>query len=359
MNFSCGIMGLPGVGKTCLYNAITAAGAAAFGGDEANRAVVQVPDGRVAPLVALYKAPKSVYAQMEIVDIPGLARGSSANGGRGGKLLGHLKDADALLHVARCFEYAGLPHASPTIDPVRDVEAIDLEMMVADLQTVQNKIDRLAKRVRVGEAEAKRETDALEKVKTALEQGTPARRQAMDAITRHAAQDCHLASQKPVVYIANIRLPQEADGPHARALAALAERENAPCMAFCARDEAEIAQMDAADQAVFLEELGLRESSIERLTQAAYQALGLVNFLTAGPKEVHVWTCQAGQKAPAAAGKIHTDMEKGFIRMEVIRCADLLELGSEAAVAKAGKARVEGKDYVIQDGDVVVVRFNK
>ncbi|MCC8179640.1 MAG: redox-regulated ATPase YchF [Planctomycetes bacterium] len=359
MSFTCGIVGLPGVGKTAIFNAITAAGAASFGKDEANRAVVEVPDSRIEPLVKMYNAPKTVPAQMEVVDIPGLKAGSTAAGGRGSKLLAHIKDVDAVIHVVRCFDDPNLPHEYDTIDPARDVETIDLEMVVADAQTVQNKLDRMAKKAKTGDADAKRDVAALEQVKAGLDSGVPARKQGLGERELAAVFDCNLVSLKPILYVANIKSQADTANSHVAALIKLAQEESAEVVSVAGRDEADIAQLDAEDQKVFLAELGLEESSMERLIRAAYRTLGLVNFITAGPKEVHIWTCKAGSKAPQAAGKIHSDMEQGFIRMEVMTYDDLISLGSEAAVTKAGKLRVEGKDYVVQDGDIVVIRFNK
>jgi GTP-binding protein YchF len=359
MSFICGVVGLPGVGKTTIFNAITAAGAGSFGKDEANRAVVQVPDSRIAPLVSMYSAPKIVPAQMGVVDIPGLKAGSTASGGRGSKLLAHIKDVDAVIHVVRCFEDPNLPHEYDTINPARDVETIDLEMVVADAQTVQNKIDRIAKKAKSGDAEAKRDLAALELVKEHFGNGVPARKMGLGEREIDAILDCNLVSLKPVLYVANLKSPADAGNKHVAALRAVAEAEHAEMEWVCGRDEADIAQLDPADQKVFLSELGLEESSMERLIRAAYRTLGLVNFITAGPKEVHIWTCADGSKAPQAAGKIHSDMEQGFIRMEVMTYDDLIGLGSEAAVTKAGKMRVEGKEYVVKDGDIVVIRFNK
>ncbi len=359
MSFTCGIVGLPGVGKTAIFNAITAAGAAGFGKDEANRAIVTVPDSRIEPLVKMYNAPKTVPAQMEVVDIPGLKSGSTAAGGRGSKLLGHIKDVDAIIHVVRCFDDDSLPHEYDTINPARDVETIDLEMVVADAQTIQNKIDRIAKKAKSGDADAKRDLAGCETVKAGLDAGTPARKLDLAERDLQSVFDCNLVSLKPVMYVANLKSPADADNQYVKALRDLAAAENAEVVTVCGRDEADIAQLDPEDQATFLAELGLEESSMERLIRAAYRTLGLVNFITAGPKEVHIWTCSAGSKAPQAAGKIHTDMEKGFIRMEVMTYDDLITLGSEAEVSKAGKMRVEGKDYVVQDGDIVVIRFNK
>ncbi|MDR1613308.1 MAG: redox-regulated ATPase YchF [Planctomycetota bacterium] len=359
MSFTCGVVGLPGVGKTAIFNAVTAAGADSFGKDEANRAVVMVPDSRIEPLVKMYNAPKTVPAQMEVVDIPGLKAGSTAGGGRGNKLLALIKDVDAVIHVVRCFDDPNLPHEYETVDPARDVETIDLEMIVADAQTLQNKIERIAKKAKAGDADAKRDLAACETVRAGLDAGTPARRLELSERDLAGVFDCNLVSLKPVMYVANIKTPADGRNDHVAALRAAAAAENAELVAVCGRDEADIAQLEPEDQLAFLKELGLGESSMERLIQAAYRTLGLVNFITAGPKEVHIWTCKSGSKAPLAAGKIHSDMERGFIRMEVTTYDDLIALGSEAAVAKAGKLRVEGRDYVVKDGDIVVVRFNK
>jgi ribosome-binding ATPase len=293
-----------------------------------------------------------------VVDIPGLTSGSTAGEGRGARLLAHLKDVDALLHVVRCFEDDAVPFAHSTIDPARDVETIDLEMMVADSQTLDNKINRLARRARM-DPEAARHVAACRKVKDGFDQGVPARRQCLAPDELASLRECNLVSLKPVLYVANIKSMEDAANRHVDALRLTAETEGAEMVIVCGRDEAEISRLDPADRPEFLAALGLRESSMERLLRAANSRLGLVNFFTAGPKEVHVWTCSRGDRAPVAAGKIHTDMEEGFIRMEVIRCEDLIELGSEAAVTKAGKQRVEGRAYEVQDGDIVVVLFNQ
>ncbi len=320
--------------------------------------MVAIPDRRIAALAAIYQPPKIAPATLEVVDIPGLASGSTAGDGRGVRLLAHLKDADALLHVVRCFEDDSVPLAQGTVDPARDVETIDLEMMVADSQTLDHKMTRLAKRART-DAEAARHVAACRKVKDAFDQGVPARRQALAPGELADIRECNLVSLKPVVYVANIRSMEDSRSRHVRALDALAAAEGAEMVMVCGRDEAEISRLDPADRPEFLAALGLWESSMERLLRAANRTLGLVNFFTAGPKEVHVWTCSQADKAPVAAGKIHTDMEEGFIRMEVIRCEDLIELGSEAAVARAGRQRVEGRSYEVQDGDIVVVLFNQ
>ena len=322
-----------------------------------NRAVVGIPDRRIEALANIYHPPKLVPATLEVVDIAGLTSGSTAGEGRGAKLLSHLKDVDALLHVIRCFEDDTVPFAYSTIDPARDVETIDLEMMVADSQTLNNKINRLGKKARC-DADTAGEVATCRKVKDAFDQGIPARRQHLGPEDLADLQECNLVSLKPVLYVANIKSMEDAGNKYVKALQGIADAEDAEMVAVCGRDEAEISQLDPADRVEFLAALGLKESSMERLLRAANRMLGLVNFFTAGPKEVHVWTCHRGDTAPVAAGKIHTDMEAGFIRMEVIRCEDLIELGSEAAVSKAGKQRVEGRAYEVQDGDIVVVLFS-
>ncbi|MBN2098091.1 MAG: redox-regulated ATPase YchF [Dehalococcoidia bacterium] len=351
------MVGLPSCGKTTIFNAITAAGAASYNGSEMNRAAVGIPDRRIEALATIYQPPKITPATVEVVDIPGLTTGSTAGEGRGARLLGHLKDADALLHVVRCFEDDSIPFAYSTIDPARDVETIDLEMMVADSQTLDNKVNRLAKKARTDPDVARQVADC-QKVKDSLDQGVPARRQQLTPEQLASVRECNLVSLKPVLYISNIKSMADVNNKHFTALRGIADAEGAEMVAVCGRDEAEISQLDLAEQPGFLAALGLQESSVERLLRAANRILGLVNFFTAGPKEVHVWTCRRGDPAPVAAGKIHADMEEGFIRMEVIRCEDLIELGSEAAVAKAGRQRVEGRAYEVQDGDVVVVLFN-
>jgi GTP-binding protein YchF len=353
MTLRCGLVGLPGSGKTTLYNAITCAGASSFDAAEAHRATVAVPDPRVAALVRLYSPAKISPAVVDVVDIPGLSEGSTAEGGRGSRLLTHIKEADALIHVVRCFR---TDRGATT--PLHDVEIVDLELMVADAQTVQRKIDRIAKRARSGDKDALRETGDCQRVLNALHEGIPARRLALSEQELASLQECNLLSLKPVLYVANVERPSELEGPDVEALRTVASAEQSEVVAVCGREEAEISELEPEDRGPFLAELGVEELSIERLIHAAYRQLSLVDFFTAGEREVHVWTCRKGDNAPVAAGKIHTDMERGFIRMEVIACDDLLAYGSEAAAAKAGKRRLEGKDYEIRDGDVVVIRFS-
>lgn len=358
MGLSCGLVGLPYCGKTTIYNAITAAGAASYGGAEMNRAVVNVPDDRIQRLVEMYHPPKTVYATLEVVDIPGIKAGSTIGEGRGARLLGFIKDVEALLYVVRCFQDDSIPFEYSTIDPARDVEAIDFELMIADSQTLQKKIERLARKAAKDEDSA-RQIEDCNKVLASLQEGITARRQALSEEELSSVRECNLISLKPVLYVANIRSIDDAEGTHVDALRRIAGEEGSEVVVVCGRDEADICELEPEDRPEFLASLGLEESSMERLLRAAYKNLGLINFFTAGEKEVHAWTCHKSDTAPVAAGKIHSDMEKGFIRMEVIRYEDLIELGSEAAVVKAGKKRLEGRNYEVQEGDIVVVLFNQ
>ena len=357
MSLSCGLVGLPSCGKTVIFNAITAASISSYDGSELNRAVVKLPDQRLDRLIETYRPRKEVQATLEIVDIPGIEVGPKGSG-RGSRLLGHMKDVEAVVHVARCFEYGNGSLDDETTDPVRDIETLDLELMVADTVTLENKMDRLGKRVRGRDSEAIQEFADCEKVHADVEQGIPVRKQVLNAHEMASIRECNLVSLKPVMYIANIRSTGDVVNRHVTALRQFADAENAEMITVYGRDEADISQLEPSEQREFLQELGLEESSRDRLLRAAYRMLGVVSFFTTGEDEVRAWTCRKGDKAPVAAGKIHTDMEKGFIRMEVISYADLMELGGEAAVAKAGRQRVESREYEVQDGDIVAVLFN-
>ncbi len=358
MSLTCGMVGLTACGKTTIYNAVTAAGAASFDGSEMHDAIISVPDERLQALAKIYNPARVVAATMRIVDIPGLKAGATDKPGRSTRLIQHIKNADALLHVVRCFTSGGLSSPGDVIDPVRDVETIDIEMMVADNQTLQNKIERLAKKVRSGDKDAIHQVEDCEKIKKGLEQGIPARRQGLKDREMASVRECNLVSLKPVLYLANIGSQDDAGNGCLKKLQAIAADDSSEVVTVYGRDEADISQLNPADRQEFLTELGLKESSMMRLLRAAYRKLGLVNFFTVGEDEVRAWTCRRGDKAPIAAGKIHTAMEKGFIRMEVMGCGDLIGLGSEAAIIKAGKQRIEGKTYEVQEGDVVVVLFN-
>ncbi len=357
MGLSCGLVGIASCGKTVVFNAITAAGASSSDSSGMNRAIVSVPDSRVTRLAEMYHPAKVVPSTLEIVDIPGVK--AASGGGRGFRSLGLIKDTEALLHVVRCFEDGSVPFEYPTIDPRRDVETVDLELMAADATTLENKINRIERKARSGDKDTARDLAACQKVHAAIQQGTPARRMALTPQERAAVYDCNLASIKPVLYIANVKSVADGANGHVAALRELAKAENAEVVLVCGKDEADISQLDEKDRPEFMRELGLTESSMERLLTAAYRMLGLISFFTVGEDEVRAWTCRKGDKAPTAAGKIHSDMEKSFIRMEVMRYEDLIELGSEAAVAKAGRQRVEGREYEVKDGDIVTVRFGR
>jgi len=358
MGLSCGLVGLPSCGKTVIFNAVTAAGAVSHNGSRMNQAMVNVPDRRLNTLEGMYHPRKTIPATLEVVDIPGLRPDPHGNG-HGFKLLGHIKDVEALLHVVRCFDDDSIPFEYETMDPVRDVETVDLELMAADSTTLQNKIKRLEKRLRAGDKEAIQDTANCRKVYDAIQQTIPVRKQDLTKQELASIRDCNLVSLKPVLYIANIKSIEDRHNPCVSALEQLARDENAEMVAICGEYEADISRLVPDEQKEFLLDIGLEKSSMERLLQAAYKMLGMVNFFTTGEDEVRAWTCLRNDKAPVAAGKIHTDMEKGFIRMEVIRYQDLVELESEAAVAKAGRQHIEGREYEVQDGDIVVVRFNR
>lgn len=358
MALSCGLVGLASCGKTVIFKAITASRVSSFSGSDMNRLVIKVPDRRLERLAAMYHPRKVVPTTLEIVDIPGLSVRSQTDS-HGFRLLGHVKNVEALLHVVRCFEDGNIPFEYETVDPVRDVETVDLELMAADGATLENKIGRLAKRLRAADKDAIREAADCEKVLAGIQQGIPARRQDLTVRELASIRDCNLVSLKPVLYVANIERAEDTANEHVVALKRVADAGHTEMIVVCGRDEADITELEPGEQDDFLRALGLEESSMERLVHAAYRMLELVTFFTVGEDEVRAWTCRRGDKAPVAAGKIHTDMEKGFIRIEVIAYDDLVGLGSEAAVAKAGRKHVESREYQVQDGDTVSVLFNK
>jgi GTP-binding protein YchF len=355
MGLSCGLIGVPSCGKTVIFNAITAAGASSYNGSEMNRAIINMPDQRLNRLADMYHPQKIVPSTLDIVDIPGLSSGTRPDG-RGSRLLGHIKDVEALLHVVRCFLNESV--SLEKVDPLRDIETVDLELLAADSTTIANKIQRLEKRVRAGDKDVIREHACCKKVHDAIQQGIPVRKQELNVQELDSIRECNLVSLKPVLYIANISSIKDIDNEHVTRLKEIARSEHAEMITICGKDEADIAGFGQNEQIEFMQEMGLKESSMERLLLAAHRMLGLVNFFTVGEDEVRAWTCRKGDKAAVAAGKIHTDMEKGFIRMEVISYKDLAEMGSEAAVARAGRQRLEGREYEVQDGDIVTVRFN-
>ena len=360
-----GIVGLPNVGKSTLFNAITNAGAEAanypFCTIEPNVGVVAVPDRRLDRLAEMYSPEKFTPAVIEFVDIAGLVKGASKGEGLGNKFLSHIREVDAIVHVVRCFENGSIIHVNGSVDPMRDVDIINMELVISDLEIVDKRIDRVTKLLK-GDRTLAAELDVLSRLREHLDAGNSARSMELTPDEEVIVNDIPLLSRKPVIYVANIGEDEVSGGyennPGYVALKKYAEAEGSGIIPICAGIEAEIAELEGEDRAMFLEEMGLSESGLDRLIKAGYSLLGLISFLTAGPKEVRAWTIKKGTKAPQAAGKIHSDFERGFIRAEVIAYDDLIACGSMAAAKEKGLVRSEGKDYVMKDGDIVLFRFN-
>ena len=361
-----GIVGLPNVGKSTLFNAITNAGAQSanypFCTIDPNVGVVSVPDVRLDELTRMYNPAKTTPAVIEFVDIAGLVKGASKGEGLGNKFLANIREVDAIVHVVRCFENDDIVHVEGSIDPLRDIETINLELIFSDMEMLERRIDRTAKALK-GDKGLQTELDFFKRVYAVLEEGKPAR--SVECTPEEAAMlsTVSLLTAKPVIYAANL---SEADftggsperNPHFAKVEQLAAGENAEVLPICAQLEADIADMEGEEKTLFLSELGLEHSGLDRLIQKSYHLLGLISYLTAGPQEVRAWTITRGTKAPQAAGKIHTDFERGFIRAEIISYEDLMACGSMTAAKEKGLVRSEGKEYVMQDGEVVLFRFN-
>ena len=364
MGFNCGIVGLPNVGKSTLFNALTSTAAAAaanypFCTIEPNTGRVPVPDSRLDVIAKIAKSEKVIQTQLEVIDIAGLVRGASKGEGLGNQFLGAIRGVDAILHVLRCFDDDDVSHVEGGVDPARDAELINTELLLADLASLEKRSEGLVKRARGGDKEAKAQLALIERIKPSMEDGVPARRQEAANDDAAGLKALDLITSKPILYISNVDEESAASGnDHALAIAEFATKEAAGAVVVSAAIEAELSQLSAEDRSEYLESLGLERPGLDRVIQAGYGLLGLKTFLTAGPKEARAWTIVDGMTAAEAAGRIHTDFQRGFISAETIAYDDYVACSGEAGAREAGKLRQEGRDYVVTDGDVILFRFN-
>ncbi len=364
MALQCGIVGLPNVGKSTLFNCLSNAKAQSanfpFCTIEPNVGVITVPDDRIIALARIDNPKKIIPTTIEIVDIAGLVKGASRGEGLGNKFLANIRETDAIIHVLRCFDDANITHVDGSVDPVRDKEVIDMELQLKDLETVDSRINKVQKQATTGDKTARRLFDILSRYKAALEQGKSARTVEIDKEDQKLVYDLHLLTNKPVLYVCNVDEASAVNGnKYVEAVREAIREEQAELLIVAAATEADIAELDTYEERqMFLEEVGLKESGVNRLIRSAYSLLNLETYFTTGPDETRAWTYTKGTKAPQAAGIIHTDFERGFIRAEVIKYDDYVTLGSEKACREAGKIAIEGKEYVVQDGDIMHFLFN-